>query len=60
VALAHDFQTKSIPLSEILNVIQDFWAEELPQKNTKDTKEFGEKLHPILFVFFAFFRGNRF
>jgi len=30
-------------VSEILNVIQDFRAEELPQKNAKDTKEYSEK-----------------
>ena len=34
---------KSILMSEILNVFQDFQQEELPQKNTKDTKEDSER-----------------
>ena len=35
--------TKNILMSEILNVIQDFKGEELPQKNTKGTKKYSKR-----------------
>ena len=37
------YRAKSILMSKILNVIQDFQEEELPQKNAKNTKEYSER-----------------